>query len=158
MIKVSRNFGFTLIELMVVTLVILVLTGGALTSYFKFNEKQALTNDARALVGEISRARTLASSMKYPTGCTGFNGVNFRNDALNTGVTVTTQCTSGNFSEVKSPLLTSTSFSSAFNITFLPGSGYLSTGVDQTIILTDQKSPPNTMTITVGSYGLITQL
>ncbi len=158
MIKNSINSGFTLIELMVVTLVIVMLTGGALTAYLRFNEKQVILNDVRQLVGELNRSRSLAASLQYPAGCTGFQGVNVKNDLANTGLTVTTQCTSGNFPETRSSVLTSTTFTASFDFTFLPGSGYISTGSNQTIVISDNKNIPNTMTVEIGNYGKINTL
>ncbi len=155
MISTFPQRGFTLIELMVVMLVIAIVTGGALTSYFKFNESQVIANDARQLVGEISRVRALAASLQYPSGCTGFKGVNIKSDVAKTGVTVTSQCTSGNYSEVKTGLLKSSTFTQAFDITFLPGSGYSSTGSDVSIVISDYKAVPNTKTVSVANYGLI---
>ncbi len=143
---------------MVVMLVIVMASGGALTAYLKFNEKQAISSDARQFVGEISRARSLASSLQYPAGCVGFRGVNVKSDTSRSGLIVTTQCNSGNFSETKANFLLVSTFTAAFDITFLPGSGYLSTGSNQTIVISDNRTTPNTISITVGNYGKVNVL
>ncbi|KKT85265.1 MAG: hypothetical protein UW84_C0038G0015 [Candidatus Collierbacteria bacterium GW2011_GWA2_44_99] len=53
-------------------------------------------------------------------------------------------------------LLTGSTFTQAFDITFLPGSGYLTNGADQQIVIKNSNDATVTKTITVGAYGNIT--
>lgn len=151
-----RQAGFTLIELMMVTTIILVLSGGSIAAYLNFNKTESIKNDARNLISEIFRVRTLASSLQYPTGCNSLKGYNIKSDVLLSGVTVTADCdpTDVTFPAVK--LLTGSIFTQAFDITFLPGSGYLTNDIDQPIVIKNSNDATMTKTITVGVYGNIT--
>lgn len=150
--KPLRNHGFTLIELMLVMTIIVVLFGGSITAYLTFNKNQVTKNDARNFVAEIYRVRTLASSMQYPTGCTSLKGVNVLGSAGGTGITVITQCGSGNYSGAVIKVLTSSTFTSAIDITFLPGSGYLGSGANTEVTIVNESDPTITKVVSIGAY------
>ena len=65
----------------------------------------------------------------------------------------TTLCDSGNVVGQSIQILKSSVFTLPFDITFLPGSGYLSTGTDQSVTIKDIKNPTVTKIITVGTYS-----
>ena len=150
-----RQAGFTLIELMMVTTIVLILSGGSITAYLNFNKTESVKNDARNLISEIYRVRTLASSLQYPTGCSSLKGYNVTSDALLSGVTVTADCDPDDVIFPAIKLLTGSTFTQAFDITFLPGSGYLTNGSDQQIVIKNSNDATVTKTITVGVYGNI---
>ncbi len=154
----SPQSGFTLIELMIVVLIILVLSGGSITSYLNFNKTETVKNDARSLTTEINRVKTLASSLQYPEGCTTLEGYNLKSDLVDgalTGVTVTVLCDPDNIANPTVKLLGSTIFSAPFDITFLPGNGYLSSGEDTLITIANASDGAATKTLTIGAYGTI---
>jgi len=148
--------GFTLIELMMVTTIVLILSGGSIAAYLNFNKTESIKNDARNLISEIYRVRTLASTLQYPTGCDSLKGYKIKSDVLLSGVMVTADCdpTDVIFPTVK--LLLGSVFTQAFEMTFLPGSGYLTNGSDQQIVIKNSNEATVTKTITVGAYGNIT--
>jgi len=152
------TFGFTLIELMIVMTVVVFIFGGSIAAFLKFNSTQSLLNDARQVSSELNRARTMAASQQYPTGCISLKGVSVTSDVNMTGMTVTTRCGSGNFPGEVNKILTSSIFISSVDITFLPGSGYVSDGADKEIKIQDGSSPPAIKTVVVGTYGLISIL
>mgnify|MGYP001584132449 CR=1 FL=1 len=154
--RTVKFFGFTLIELMVVMAMISLMAGGSIAAYLRFNTNQELDNDARQLMTEFSKARSSAATLQYPSGCSGLTGVRVRSivigDILN-GMETTTLCDSGNVVGQSIQILKSSVFTLPFDITFLPGSGYLSTGTDQSVTIKDIKNPTVTKIITVGTYS-----
>ncbi len=144
---------------MVTVVVILVLSGGAMAAFLKFNRTQTIVNDARQLVAEINRVRSLAVGLQYPNGCVTLKGYNIKSVLINgslAGVTVTALCSPGDIVSPPSLLLNSSEFNSAFDITFAPESGYLTTGADAEIIIRDNIDATVTKKVTVGVYGTIT--
>lgn len=152
----SRQVGFTLIELMIVTLIILILSGGSLTAYLNFNKSQSVMNDARTLSTEIYRVRTLASSLQYPPGCDSLKGYNLKSDDDLTGVVLTADCDPEDVIYPAVRLLHGSVLTVGFNITFLPGSGYLESSSDQQITLQNTNDSMITKTIIVGALGSVT--
>jgi prepilin-type N-terminal cleavage/methylation domain-containing protein len=157
----SRKFeqnGFTLIELMLVIVIILILSGGSITAYLNFNKTQTVDNDARNLTAEIYRVRTLAASMQYPTGCSSLRGYNLTGADVSgklTGVVVVADCDPLDVTFPVTKILTGSTLSS-FTLNFTPGSGYLGSGSDSVITITYDGDTTVTKTITVGSYGTVT--
>jgi prepilin-type N-terminal cleavage/methylation domain-containing protein len=148
--------GFTLIELMVTVVVILVLSGGSISAFLKFNKTQTIGSDARQLASEINRVRSLAVSLQYPAGCD--NLITYRVESVLigsvlSGVLVTAECSSGDIVSSPTKILNSSEFSSAFNITFTPGTGYLTTGTDAQITIRDVLDTTVTKIVTIGVYG-----
>lgn len=155
----SRQPGFTLIELMLVILIIVILSGGSITAYLSFNKSQSTGNDARNFAAEIYRVRTLAASLQYPTGCSSLKGYNLQSSNMSgelTGLTLTVDCDPADVTNVPTEILKSSVFAAAFNLTFLPGSGYLSSGADTVVTITNKSDPAVSKTVNVGAYGVVT--
>lgn len=151
--------GFTLIELMLVILIIVILSGGAFTAYLTFNKSQSTGNDARNFAAEIYRVRTLAASLQYPTGCSSLKGYNLQSNNINgelIGITLTVDCDPVDVTNSPTQILTSSVFGQAFDITFLPGSGYLSNGTDTVVTITNKVDQTIFKTVTIGAYGVVT--
>ncbi len=140
---------------MITVAIILVLLGGSLTAFLKFNKLQAIEADARQLVSEVNRVRSLAANLQYPAGCTSLTGFNVKSDIDLSGVIVTTMCNSGNVVVTTPDLLKASVYSAAFDITFSPGSGYLVGGTDQEIQIEDIVDSSTIKKVTVGTYGTI---
>jgi len=151
----SRQAGFTLIELMTVTAIVLILAGGSVAAYLNFNKNQSMDSDARSLVSEIYRVRNLASSMQYPTGCTSLKGYNIKSDISLTGLLLTVNCVPSNVMFPVVKILSVSVFTNAIDVSFLPGSGYLINGADQQITIKNSNDVTVTKIITVGQYGNI---
>lgn len=153
--KVDR--GFTLIEVMVTVVIIVVLTGGSISAYLNFNKSQSIDSDGRELMTAISRARALSANLVYPTGCTKLKGYSLKSadvSGIHSGVIVTAKCDPADIVGVTEKLLKSSYFLSPFDITFSPGSGYLASGVDLDIILRDITDSTISKTVSVGVYGM----
>ncbi|KKT40607.1 hypothetical protein A3K29_04310 [Candidatus Collierbacteria bacterium RIFOXYB2_FULL_46_14] len=151
-----KTTGFTLIELMIVMAMIVLMAGGSIAAYLRFNTNQQIVNDARQLIAELSKARSSAATLQYPLGCTGLTGINVRSTVIDSnlvGLESTTLCGSGNVIGSPIQILKTSLFDVVFDITFLPGSGYLSTGADQTIVIKDINNPTVTKMVTVGTYS-----
>lgn len=154
----SANLGFTIIELMITVTIMLVLFGGSLSSYFTFSNSQAMDTDARLLTTELNRIKSLAANMSYPSGCSTLTGYRVQGLINTANLTVTALCGSGNVSSSVTGLLKSSVFNAAFNITFLPGTGYLSSGAETTFVIRNSSSATDTRTISISLYGSAFQL
>ncbi len=151
--------GFTLIELMLVILIIAILSGGSISAYLTFNKSQSTGNDARNFAAEVYRVRTLAASLQYPTGCSSLKGYNLQSTSINnelTGLTLTVDCDPADVTNATTEILKSSVFAQAFNLTFLPGSGYLRSGADTIVTITNKSDAQVSKTVTVGAYGVVT--
>jgi len=151
---VSRVGGFTLIELMVTITVLMIMSGLSLSAYLKFNNGQNIQNDSRQLIAEINRVRTLSSTLQYPTGCSGLTGYRIRNTS-STKIQVTAECAVPIvYDEVT--ILKTSEFTQNFDVTFLPGSGYLEdTSSDVAVPIRDNSDNTLVKTITIGVYGTV---
>lgn len=157
------NKGFTLIELMVTIVILLVLSGTSISAYLNFNKTQLIENDARQLVTELNRVRALAASIVYPSGCTTLRGYNLKSVDINgvhSGVVMTAKCLPADIANTANKLLKETYFSmpsstldQPFDVTFQPGNGYLSTGQDIVITIRDSTDLSTIKKITVGAYA-----
>lgn len=124
----DNSFGFTLIELMVVTMIILTISGISFASYFKFSERQSINNDVRNFATEMRKVQALAKNFVYPAGCTGLIGYNLVSDcfgALNCkSMTANAVCENGNFLVIQSEaVLNKSFFPLAVDVNFEVGSG-----------------------------------
>lgn len=156
-----RQAGFTLIELMLVMAVILILTGGAVGAYLNFNKSQTMMNDARNLATEIYRVRTLASTLQYPTGCTSLKGYTIQSSLIAgdlSGVIVTATCEPSDVASLPVKLLIGSVFEAPFQLSFLPGSGYLGSATEQAITIQSTDDLSVSKIITVGIYGTVTDI
>lgn len=151
--------AFTLIELMLVMVVIVILTGGSVSAYLNFNKSQTMANDARYFAAEIYRVRTLASSLQYPTGCTSLKSYSLQSSLISgelSGVTITARCDPANQAGSPIKILTGSIFVAPFELIFLPSTGYLE-GAEQAISIQNINDSSSSKVITVGSYGTVTE-
>jgi len=98
--RISRHrAGFTLLELMVATTIMLLLVGGGLASYFTFDEKQSLRSESRALQAYLRTAKTNARSGLKPDDCgtSGLEGYQVQVFADSQDVTLSAVCENGTF-------------------------------------------------------------
>lgn len=154
-----RQTGFTLIELMMVMSIILILSGGALAAYLSFNKSQVVGNDARNFASEIARVRSLSANLDYPAGCDSLKGYEVKSSLIDgelSGVTVTAKCSPAEVIFPVTQALFGSVFSAPFELVFLPGSGYLSTGDDLMITIQNKDDQSITKTVLIGLYGRIT--
>jgi len=149
-----NNFGFTVLELMITVTIMLIIFGGSLSAYFTFTNSQAMDTDARQLISELNRVKSLAANMSYPENCENLMGYRVRGDLNSQALTITALCgVGGNVTNVISNLLKSTVFDPGFDITFAPGNGYLSSGSEATIVIKNTEDEDVEKTISVSFYG-----
>lgn len=150
--------GYTLIELMITLAIVLILSGGGVAAFLKFNKTQAMDSDARQVVSEIGRVRALAISLQYPAGCTELQEYTIASIAVGgslSGVQVKAVCNSGEVVSAPTTILNNSVFTAAFTATFTPGTGYLTTGMDMVINIQDNIDATLTRKITIGTYETI---
>lgn len=144
-----RN-GFTLIELVIVSAVIMFLTGGVISNFQGFNDREKVNQAMANLKQNLRVAQTKALSGEKPAGCTTLIG--YKVTFTGTNYSVQAVCSNGDIGPITSVTLPNgITFSSVPSpITF----GGVSKGVTnpQTIIL---EGSSTTTQITVSSSGLI---
>lgn len=84
----SRKFGFTLVEMMVVVAVIMVMTGVGAVSLNQFNKNQDLDSKKEELITDLKLARTLAKTNQLPNETTG--SLKYIKINLNNGIGIDT--------------------------------------------------------------------
>lgn len=113
--------GFTLIELVVVTGILLLITGGGIASFIKFNGKQQVLNGGKELQSYLRMAQTLIRVGEKPAGCDVLTG--YKVMSLDVGavkeVKVLAVCDSGDIEKSSFLLPESTTLSNDIDITFL---------------------------------------
>lgn len=67
----KRSFGFTLIEILVSSAIIVLLAGGGLAAYLDFNNRQILDTTASELKNNLRQARGWATTGRKMGSCTG---------------------------------------------------------------------------------------
>lgn len=137
----------------------MVLAGTSIAAFLKYNISQSANNDARDFITELTKDKTAAASLHYPTGCTTLKGVTVSSVTINNvlnGITVTSLCDPLDIQGEPVKILGSSIFSDPFNVTFLAGTGYLSAGMPVTIKIINTNDQTVTKTITISTYGVIT--
>jgi len=95
----KRNFGFTLIEIIIVTVIIGLLFTTGYASYRNFSQRQTVLSEARKLEGNIRLAQELAFTGKKPqiAECNDplqrLNGYHLKIDAANSSYAIRADCT-----------------------------------------------------------------
>lgn len=84
--------GFTLIELLVTTALSLVLVGGALASYNRFNSQQGHIQSAKQVIANIERAKARGQSGDKPESCTTLDGYRVAANSNSTTYVVSARC------------------------------------------------------------------
>lgn len=151
-----RQAGFTLIELMMVMVIIMILFGGSITAYLNFNKSQVVNNDVRNLSTEIYRVRTLAATLQYPTGCSSLKSYTIQSTEVNnvlSGVIVSANCDPTDVVSPAKKILLGSIFSAPFSLVFSPGSGYLKNGTEETITIKNINDATVSKVLTVEVYG-----
>lgn len=113
--------GFSLIELVIVTGILILITGGGIASFINFNEKQQVLNGSKELQSYLRMAQSLIRVGEVPTGCTKLTG--YKVTSLDAGSTkeikVLAVCSSGDIERSSFLLPEEVTLSSDIDITFL---------------------------------------
>lgn len=129
--------GFTLIELLITITIVVLLTGTAISAYVTFNENRQLDIDARGLLTSVNRVRSMAVFLEYPADCTGLTSFRYESVLGVSGqldsVHIYANCSEGLRGEETVKVLDSSTFATAFGISFLPLTGAIASGIDEQI-------------------------
>lgn len=151
----SFSSGFTLVETMVVTVIILLLVGGGLASFVTFNEKQQVVNAAKDLQGHLRMGQILSRVGETPAGCGKLSGYIVRSVDVGPDkqIRIIANCESGEIERNSFDMPDNTSLSADFEITFLTLHGGVSGAGD--IDVTNEAGSIYQFSVTAG--GEITQ-
>lgn len=129
--RLNHHLGFSLVELMVSITIVLVLSSSALAAYYQFSQRQETLNDTRNFVTFLQRVQARARNLVYPPGCTGLIGyrvfVNCGASCKN--INASAVCSSGDVVYVADQKVLETVNFPAVDVTFLAGSGAISSPV-----------------------------
>ncbi|MFH1959031.1 MAG: prepilin-type N-terminal cleavage/methylation domain-containing protein [Patescibacteria group bacterium] len=155
---ISYSSGFTLIELIVVTAIILLITGGGIASFINFNDKQQVVNSAKEMQGYLRTAQTFSRIGETPDGCDKLNGYIVRSvDAgASKQIKIIANCRGGEIQRNSFDLLDGTTLSSEIEITFLVLHGGIA-GDDSITVEVTNNSDSITYQFVVTPGGEITQ-
>lgn len=113
------NRGFTLIELMVVVVLIILMTGFSVSRLVDFRDKRDVFNDAKLVVEELRRVRTKATAVEVPAGCSGVQAYAVR--LADKDMITTVNCDSGGpIANYLSTSLAQASFNDIYDLSFDP--------------------------------------
>lgn len=71
---VPRRAGFTLVEMLVTVSIMLILVGGGIANFVRFNERQLVQSNGKEVKSLIEAGRARARSGDTPDGCAGLQG------------------------------------------------------------------------------------
>jgi prepilin-type N-terminal cleavage/methylation domain-containing protein len=87
--------GFSLIELIVSVSVIMLITGGVISSYNSYNDKQKIRQAALTVKSHLRLAQASASGSRIPTSSTCSDFIGFTVSGTGTSYTIGPECTEG---------------------------------------------------------------
>lgn len=151
--KAAPQYGFTLIEIIIVITIMVVLAGSAIVNVTSFNQNQGVSDDIKAVLTEVRSAYTKATSSFYPYGCTGLTGYTVAVSATAKDITVTPNCSPAVGSSVKSGVLKTSKFSASQSFVIsTPGGGITPSPVNISIVSDSNGSL--TQTLRISSFGV----
>ena len=146
-----KKRGFTLIELIVVVLIMIIIIGMSLASYNNFNEEKKLDSDADKLTDilEMARKKSIAAEIVAP--CTSFQG--YAVD-ISTSSYKLQQCCDDSCTDFSSYNLAGTNqvISGIGNIRFKPLLGEIS---NDNLITIENKITTKSISINISPLGII---
>jgi len=93
-----RESGFTLIELMVVTTLVVMVSSVSIVALARYRDRRVVQIDALALSEHLKKVQVRASAVDVPAGCTGV--ANYTVNLAGTDLTVDISCAVGSVSDV----------------------------------------------------------
>lgn len=148
----ARHKGFTLIELMIVIVLMLIVSGTAMVNVTSFYQTQGTEDDIRTVLSEIRSAYSKATGVFYPPECTNLTSYTVLISSGSKDISVRANCTVPQTS-IKEDVLKTTKFSSAYSFTILVPSGAM-TPSSTNIMIENDSNPTVKKTLRVASYGI----
>ncbi|PWU22888.1 hypothetical protein C5B42_04870 [Candidatus Cerribacteria bacterium 'Amazon FNV 2010 28 9'] len=151
----SRCFGYTLIELVVVIGIIALLVGGSVAGYSTLNNRQLVLTSGKEVESVMRTAQQRAISGEKPSGCTNLLGYNVTAANGSSAYTLNAICSGNTTIKMQSDQLRSgVTFGTAINVLFIGQVG----GVSGTTGTISVKSSSHTFTFTLSSSGDISEV
>jgi prepilin-type N-terminal cleavage/methylation domain-containing protein len=130
--------GFSLLEVLIVTTLVLMLTGGGIAAYINFNEKQKVVTGGQELKTYLRKAQGLARVRAVPAGCDSLTGYRLRVTSGSSAVNIDAVCKGGDVNYSSYTLPEGTTVQSDLDIIFSDprseGQG-LVTGYGQIVVI-----------------------
>lgn len=110
--------GFTLIEVLVTLSIAMLLTGGGIAAFIRFNDRQSVQTAARQLQTVLRSAQVKARAGETPSGCDRLTGYRVQTTASNSQVVLSAVCTNGVITHTVSNLPNNVISEGSYAITF----------------------------------------
>lgn len=114
----ARSSGFTLIELMVAVGIMLLLTGGGIATFIRFNDRQAVQGAANQLQTIFRSAQVKARAGEKPAACDRLTGYRVQTTANTSQVVLSAVCNNGVFAHSTINLQNSVVAEGSYTMTF----------------------------------------
>jgi len=158
----SVHKGFTLIEMLITVVILVVVSGVSVAAMITFNQNQGSEDDIRRVLTELRRVHSKATGVSYPPGtCTSLSGYRLTIPSPNSDkdIRVTAMCTPTSITEERVGVLRDSYFSgSVVKFTINAGDGKLIpfTPASPPVIITITSSANDDITrqIEVKNYGI----
>lgn len=138
----NKRFGFTLVEVLVVTSIMLVTTGFGIARYNDYTQQRRLDHEAKKLVSVFELASKRAISGDSSAACADFQGVQVA--ITKTGSYTVRRCCEGACTSAQSTIYTSAQLPNGINIAAPPSDAtYLFNKLTQAVTI----NPPTSQTI-----------
>lgn len=114
----SQTNGFTLIEILVSTSIIVLISGASLAAFISYLGRSQAQSDASAVANRLRTVQTKATAVEIPTGCTSVTS--YTVSLANSNLTVVANCPGAGSVALANLSLTlaKSSFSSNTSVTF----------------------------------------
>jgi prepilin-type N-terminal cleavage/methylation domain-containing protein len=134
----ERQAGFTLVELMIVIVLFVMLTSGAVLSYRSFYQRQQVLQSAKNVQEAMRFAQKKSRVGEKPPGCQTLNGYIVRGNSSSPTITLTADCTNADYTVTTVSLVGNARLVSNLNTTFL--------------VITGGVINPDMVSVAYGSY------
>jgi len=149
----SAQKGFTLIEMMITVVILIIVSGVSVAAMITFNQNQGSEDDIRRVLTELRRTHSKATGVSYPSGtCTSLSGyrLTIPSPVSSKDISVTALCTPTSIIEERVGVLRDSYFSGS-EVSFTINAG------DGRVIPITPASPPVIITITASASDDITR-
>lgn len=112
----EKQYGFTLIELMISVTILLLMAGFSVSRLVDFADRRSVFNDSKFVVEELRKIRTKVTAVEIPPGCGEVRSYNVSLSGSTINVDVI--CTTGSVTNYITSSLSGSNFLIGYNVVF----------------------------------------
>lgn len=153
MFPTPARSGFTMIEMLVATTILIIIAGIGIAGTITFNQNQGIEDDSKEVLTELRRVYSRAAGVYYPPGCNGtLTGYTVSVTSGSSNVVETAKCAS-NIAETRTDVIQTSHFSTTVSFTINAGDGKIS-GSPYTLTIVSNSNSGLSKQIQVSDYGV----